>query len=197
MKRETSKKPAKKIAKKAAPKKSVVKKKTAPKKKDALTAKERQFIADFWAEHERREEAKREAERNALDDLPFLARIWHNHRQLVAWIGFSLVVMVGFFRIETAVDEERRTRQEFDAAEDREEREELQEALEGCQIRNFSTRNGRERDVRLFDALSVEFPTAEQVQSLREALLPEDIEAEEDRDCDGDGKLTEKDYYSR
>lgn len=180
--------------KKSAPVKKAAKKAASRKDPAELTAREKRFIDQFWSQARELEAEKerKEAEKDAL--TPNWLKWWRKWRAAIAWVVFGILTVTGFWRIETAIHEERETRQRFDESEVREEEEDRLEAIDGCKTRNFATRNGRQRDIRLFDALKAEFPNSDIVNEIRVQILPEGIEQEEDRDCDGDGELTEADY---
>lgn len=194
--------PKKTQAKKAAPRRKTTEEhaddaaQRASDRRDVLTARDRQFIHDFWNEQARVENEKEQKQKLIDEAVPFWLRFYRERKALLAWLLFGTMGVLGFWRIETAIDEERKTRERFDVAEEREEREEEQESIDACKIRNFSTRNARHRDEVLFEALRQEFPDAQAILSLESLVLPPDVVAQEDRDCNRDGVLNEDDYLS-
>lgn len=126
-------------------------------------------------------------------------------QRILAYLIVCIAGSIGFARVETAINEERATREEFDKAEQREESEEQEELLAACQLNNSFKRNSRNGDSRIVDAFKLAFlegadtPEEEQnvidrAEQARAYVLEGRGPEEEDRDCDKSGKIDDGDY---
>ena len=115
---------------------------------------------------------------------------WH----LIGYLVLCGGVAWALVSVDATADEAHSTATAFADAERREEAEDAIEAFEACKVRNRATLNGRERFVTLRNNLIAVLDPED--QAAIEALfrgIPLDAE-QEDRDCDGDNRLTEEDY---
>lgn len=128
-----------------------------------------------------------------------------------ALIVLLLVVVPGYFRLETAVDtandaakSAEETSNELAAATDAQQKENEAVLMEACQIRNTASANTRARFDALFDGLEavlLSFPDQTPERAARAKAFVDTLRSSvsldpalEDVDCNQDGKLDKSDY---
>ena len=129
------------------------------------------------------------------------------HKRLIAYLGLAIMTIVGFQIVQGQADKatEAAAEAKADAAAtkayvDQIEGERAASAVLACQTRNVATLNARTRFVKLRDNLTLVLgqgrSTPEEIEAINELLFLgiEFDPNKEDRDCNGDGKLTAFDY---
>lgn len=119
--------------------------------------------------------------------------------RILAYLFMGVCVAIAVWRVETTADEAHDVAVDFRAAEEREDKEEAQERVQNCAVRNTAIRNGRERFVQFSEnvaGLVAQSDDPARSQRILTALFKDiNLDANsEDLDCTGDGEITDADY---